>query len=201
MKTIFAYLLCLSLCMPAFSLAQGGKEKKVEIALAYEVQQEREQATKEQLNRLLQEYDLSKWIFTQKVVVDYYTSIPHSHPILTLNTRYMDADERLLSTFVHEQIHWFADAKPDAVDKTVAEFKTLYPDVPVGKGQGARDESSTYLHLIVCYLEFSAVTELLGEPKAREIMANWRHYKWIYKTVLNEGDKLKAVIEKNKLVI
>jgi hypothetical protein len=40
--------------MPAFSLAQDGKEKKVEIALGYEVQQEREQATKKQLNRLLQ---------------------------------------------------------------------------------------------------------------------------------------------------
>lgn len=201
MKTIFACLLCLSLCMPAFSLAQGGKEKKVEIALGYEVQQEREQATKEQLHRVLQEYDLSKWIFTEKVLVDYYTSIPHSHPILTLNTRYVDDDERLLSTFVHEQIHWFTNSKPDGVDKTVAEFKTLYPEVPVGKGQGARDEFSTYLHLIVCYLEFSAVTELLGEPKAREIMAGWRHYKWIYKTVLNEGDKLKAVIEKNKLTI
>jgi len=138
--------------------------------------------------------------FTEKVLVDYYTRIPHSHPILTLDTDYAD-DESLLSTFVHEQSHWFADAKPDAVNKTVAEFKTFYPEVPVGKGEGARDEFSTYLHLIVCYLEFSAVTELLGEPKAREIMANWRHYKWIYKTVLNEGDKLKAVIEKNKLTI
>ncbi len=200
MKMTAVCLMCLSLCTPVFLIAQRG-EKKVEIALAYEVQKEREQATKKQLNRLLQEYDLSKWIFTEKVLVDYYTGIPHSHPILTLNTRYVDDDERLLSTFVHEQIHWFTSAKPDAVDKTVAEFKTLYPEVPVGKGQGARDESSTYLHLIVCYLEFSAVTELLGEPKAREIMANWRHYKWIYKTVLNEGDKLKAVIEKNKLTI
>ena len=41
-------------------------------------------------------------------------------------------------------------------------------------GEGARDEFSTYLHLIVCYLEFSAMKELLGEPKAREIMARWQ---------------------------
>lgn len=200
MKRTIACSIWLSLCMTTLLFAQNN-EKKIEIALAYDVQQEREQATKEQLNRLLKKYDLSKWIFTENVIVDYYTQIPHSHPVLTLNTRYLKNDEKLLSTFVHEQIHWFTSSNRNAVDKTVADFKTFYPEVPVGKGEGARDEFSTYLHLIVCYLEFSAMTELLGEPKAREIMARWRHYKWIYKTVLNEGDKLKAVIQKNKLLL
>ena len=172
MKMTVTYLMCLSFCTPVFLNAESS-EKKVDIVLAFELKQQREQATRKRLNRLLGQYNLSKWIFTKKVVVDYNTRIPHSHPVLTLDTDYAD-DESLLSTFVHEQIHWFTDAKSDAVNKAVAEFKTFYPEVPVGKGEGARDEFSTYLHFIVCYLEFSAMKELLGEPKAREIMARWR---------------------------
>jgi hypothetical protein len=68
----------------------------------------KERATERQLDRLLSQYDLSQWIFTTSVVID-EDAIPHSHPILTLHARHLKDDDLLLSTFVHEQAHWFFD--------------------------------------------------------------------------------------------
>src|SRR5262249_41281436 len=65
-----------------------------------------EAQTKEQLLRLLKTYDVSRWIFTKSIVID-ERAIPHSHPVLTLHARHLQDDELLLSTFVHEQFHWF----------------------------------------------------------------------------------------------
>src|SRR5262252_392202 len=65
-----------------------------------------ETQTREQLQRLLKTYDLSKWIFTKSILID-EKSIPHSHPVLTLHTRHLKDDDELLSTYLHEQLHWF----------------------------------------------------------------------------------------------
>src|SRR5689334_16523468 len=80
----------------------------------------REQQAKAQLERLLDEYDLSSWIFTRKTRIEDGTR-PHSHPILTLNTRYITNDRLSLASFVHEQIHWFLDAKGRGASKAIAE--------------------------------------------------------------------------------
>lgn len=34
---------------------------------------------------------------------------PHSHPVLTMNAR-PGEDDRILATYLHEQIHWFTAA-------------------------------------------------------------------------------------------
>src|SRR5262245_43386378 len=94
------FVVCLNLTSHA--------QEKIEISLKRGSQGEAQ--TKAQLERLLKFYDLSKWIFTRSVVID-EKSIPHSHPILTLHTRHLKDDELLLSTFVHEQIHWFLAQK------------------------------------------------------------------------------------------
>jgi hypothetical protein len=77
-----------------------------------------------------------------------------------------------------------------------------YADVPKGPPEGARDERSTYLHLFVCYLEYDALTQLLGPEAARsqiEKLAD-HHYKWVYRTVLKDGDKLRAILERHSLI-
>jgi hypothetical protein len=51
------------------------------------------------LERLLKQYDLSKWIFTRKVIID-QGEIPHSHPVLTLHTRHL-GKRRRPSVYVH----------------------------------------------------------------------------------------------------
>src|SRR5262245_52213072 len=79
-------------------------EDKIEISLKNGSRAEIK--TRDQLQRLLRTYDLSKWIFTKSILID-EKAIPHSHPVLTIHTRHLKDDELLLSTFVHEQLHWF----------------------------------------------------------------------------------------------
>ena len=160
-----------------------------------------EQQTKLQLERLLKKYDLSKWIFTRSVLIDAKV-IPHSHPVLTLSARHLLDDDLLLSTFVHEQIHWFLIQDQKVLGAVLDDLKKKFPTVPTAPGEGARDESSTYLHLAVCYLEYRAVRELLGELRGKQIIDFWAtdHYKWIYRTVRDQPRDVGDIMFKHKLV-
>lgn len=184
---------CLGLLLcPGLAPAQG----KVEISLKN--QSKSEEQTRERLQKLLGQYDLSKWLFTRKVMVEDGV-IPHSHPILTMNTR--EDGDVLLATFVHEQIHWFLDDHDAQTEQAKTELRAIYPKVPVGPPNGARNEESSYLHLIVTWLEYEAMRELVGPARARTVFEAKRYYRWIYQTVLSDGPKIKAVIEKHRLMI
>jgi len=92
---------------------------------------------RDQLDRLLHAYDLSKWLFTQEVLIQSGV-IPHSHPILTLNTRYVDDDIAQLATFVHEQLHWLLTDHVDRAKTSYARFilrsRPRSPKVPEESG-------------------------------------------------------------------
>jgi len=161
-----------------------------------------EERGRDQLHRLLHTYDLRKWLFTREVLIQSGV-IPHSHPVLTLNTRYVDDDTAQLATFVHEQLHWFLTdhverAKTEAA---LTELRALYPTVPTALPAGAMGERSTYLHLIVCALELQALTELLGEQRARQQLERWTHYTWVYRTVLTETEKIGDLVRRHGVVI
>jgi hypothetical protein len=175
-------------CAPlVFTLLLAGSsaaaQDSLQISLANDAESER--ATRQQLLRLLREHDVSPWIYTRQIVID-YRSTPHSHPVLTLHTRHLREDLHLLSTFVHEQFHWLAIEKADATQAAITEFRQRFPEAPAGGPAGARDQHSTYLHLVVCDLEFQAMTRLVGEQRARETLSKWTHYTWIYDRVLND---------------
>ena len=164
---------------------------------------QREEQTKHQLQRLLSTYDLSKWIFTRKILIESgFGVIPHSHPVLTLSTRHLKDDELLLATFIHEQIHWYLEQNPKETEAAIKELNVMFPKVPVGFPDGAKDEASTYLHLLVCYLEYQAVREFLGELRAKQVIQFWTtdHYNWVYKTVLERDRDLGSLIRKQKLL-
>ncbi|MFZ5824564.1 MAG: hypothetical protein ACOY94_09575 [Bacillota bacterium] len=163
---------------------------------------ERERQALDQLARLLQDYDLAKWAFTRRVHIERGT-IPHSHPVLTLNTRHLDRDDLALSTFLHEQVHWFEVERRGQADAAIAELKQRYPEVPVDHPEGAGSEESTYLHLIICPLEVRAVREVLGATAARRVLDYWAgdHYKWVYQTVQRDGPALEALLERHGLLL
>lgn len=183
--------------LSATAYAQSG----IEITLKHGIPREAE--TREQLLRLLKNYDLSKWIFTKSISID-ETSIPHSHPVLTLHARHLRDDDLLLSTFVHEQLHWFlvAQERIGATQQAVKELQGVFPASPTRPPEGSDGEFSTYQHIIVCYLENQAAQELLGELKARQVMEFWTgdHYLWIYKTVLEHPREIGRVVSKYKLI-
>ena len=159
-----------------------------------------ERQTKEQLERLLASYDLRK--YTNEVIVDEH-SIPHSHPVLTLHTRHLNSDDQLLSTYVHEQLHWYLAAHRGQMQSAESELRKLYPKVPVGYPEGADDEESTHLHLIDCYLEMQADRQLLGLDRAAAVMNFWAgdHYRWVYKTVMDDEKSIAGVVTRANLEI
>ncbi|MCO6510113.1 MAG: alpha/beta hydrolase [Aridibacter famidurans] len=193
MKSAFLLVLFLSFSIPVFS------SDTVEISLVNGT--EDEAATKKQLERLIGQYDLSKWTFTRTIKID-KDSIPHSHPVLTLSTRHLKDDDLLLSTYVHEQIHWFVSEDQQRLASSLEEIKKMYPEVPAGGPEGARDERSTYLHIPVVYLEYRAARELLGELRAMHVMNFWKtdHYRWIYRTVHEQAREIGQVMFKHGLV-
>ena len=93
-----------------FSLLVAAALASPHIDFQLQQNSEREQKTKVQMERLLETYDLRKWTFTEKVIID-EQSTPHSHPVLTLHTRHLNSDDQLLSTYVHEQLHWWLNAR------------------------------------------------------------------------------------------
>jgi len=194
MKSII-YMILIALFLSNVSYAQSG----IEIAL--KTGGKDEQQTRAQLQRLLQVYDVAKWIFTKSVLIE-ENSIPHSHPVLTLSTRHLRDDELLLSTFLHEQIHWFLTQNQKSTDEAKKDLRGLFPRVPVSSPEGAMDEESTYLHLLVIYLEYRADREILGELKARQGTEFWAndHYTWIYKTVLERPRDIGNITFKHKLI-
>ena len=161
-----------------------------------------EEHGRDQLRRLLRAHDVRKWLFTRDVLIQSGV-IPHSHPVLTLNTRYLDDDTAQLATFVHEQLHWFlTDHIGDARTETaVTELRGLYPTAPTALPEGARDAWSTYLHLIVCYLELQALTEFLGEQGARQQLERWDFYTWVYRTVLTDTERIGGLVRRHGIVV
>jgi hypothetical protein len=55
----------------------------------------REVLAEQQLRRLERTYPLSQWTFTSDIRVE-FGALPHSHPVLTLNTRHLDDDDRVV---------------------------------------------------------------------------------------------------------
>ena len=130
--------------------------------------------------------------------------VPHSHPVLTLNSRYTDGrDERQLSTFLHEQIHWFlfANANEAAYFAAIDDLREMYPEVPVGRPEGSRTECGTYMHLMVCWFELEAMTELVGPERARQVLGGKGYYTWVYRRVLEDTEKIGTLIRGQGLVI
>ena len=137
--------------------------------------QKKEEA-REQLRRLLSEYDLDPWIVTQEVRIEAGVD-PHSTPILTLNARHLDDDKMQLSIFLHEQAHLLPLAKREAAAQDLRE---LYPEIPAlpkesqipeeEKKKVEEFKQSTYNHIVVAWVELDAMTELVGEAEAREIL-------------------------------
>lgn len=158
---------------------------------------------KDLLTHQINKYDLSKYAFTTKVFIQSGV-IPHSHPVLTLNTRLINKPNFFLSTYLHEQLHWFfADkSKEDHVRQFVQKMKSYYPDAPVGGSNGgARNKYSTYLHLGLNLLEFDALKNFIGNRKAERVFQNKKVYKWINATVLKDYLKIRKELDSLDLVI
>ena len=160
-----------------------------------------EQETQHQLERLLDQHDLSPWTFTDKVEID-EESIPHSHPVLTLHTRHLRDDLLLLATYIHEQSHHFCQQHRAQVGTAMAEVEAMFPGMPVGFPDGANDKDSSYEHLsCVIPLEHAGLRALVGELTALQVIQFWAqdHYRVLYGTFAENRRKIWSALEKTGL--
>jgi hypothetical protein len=159
---------------------------------------EREQQAKRTLEQVLAAYDLKKYTFTRRVVIE-EGAVNHAFPVLTLNARFASSPDELLASYIHEQLHWHLRNLLSRQRAAIAELRRTYPNAPVGLPEGAENEYSTYGHLVNCYLEVLAVRELLGPQRAVAAIENKRHYTWIYATVFRDETKIAAVVNRHDL--
>jgi hypothetical protein len=156
--------------------------------------------TKQNLEHLVQVYDLKPFIFTDMIHIQSRV-VPHSHPVLTLNSRFAESPHRLLSVFLHEQLHWWGEMNPEKVNLAIKDLKNLIPVIP--KEGMARNQQSTYLHFIICYLDYRALQHFLGKKQADHILVTMieedKIYPWIYGRIFEKYHDIEGIIRKHQL--
>ncbi len=152
-------------------------------------------ATVQALRDLRLQFDLARFEFTRDVRIA-PLEFPHSHPVLTLNTRVAGHPDALLAVYLHEQMHWYlAEHRAAETDSALSALNMAYPEAPRAADEpGARDDASVYLHLVINWLEVSALTACLGRARADQVVRCAPVYPWCYATVLRDWDGLEAIL-------
>ena len=145
------------------------------------------------------------WRFEYTRLVQIVPAGPtHSHPILTLGTRFAETEDHLLATYLHEQMHWYlwrlGGPDHDPVAPFFDELVRRYPKAPTTLPEGARSYEQTFMHLVVCWLEIAAVAELIGRARAEALCQTQWGYRWIYRTVLKDWEALGALYREHGLL-
>lgn len=152
------------------------------------------------LLKLARSHDLTPYLFTREVRIA-RGARAHSLPVLTLSLDGDDDPDEFLSAFLHEEIHWFWAARSSGSEKAEAEFRKMYPRLPADPDEVADDEAATYRHLGVCWLELQADKKYLGSERAYALFRKADGYKWIYRTVVDDEERIGAVLREHGLVI
>jgi hypothetical protein len=106
-------------------------------------------------------------------------------------------DALFLSTFIHEQLHHFYKDNPKT--KRAKKLMNVYKDLPVFKGT----IDDTYEHILIIASEYSALKNLLGLLKARNIVEFWSHdhYEELYKIVLNDYPEIRDLMDSVSIIL
>jgi len=149
---------------------------------------------------LVEQHDLARFMLTRRIRIQ-HGALPHSHPVLTLGTDDFDAPDILLADFLHEQAHWLVSLQYPLWRRVLPVLEKRFPDAPQSPPDGAQDRHSTYLHLPINWLEWRALTNLLGRRRATKVALSRRHYQWIYRTVIEDDRYLQALAKRQRLIL
>ncbi len=153
-----------------------------------------EQATVDVLISLISKYDLNRWAYTKTVLVN-DRGEARARPVLSLTARYRRQEELLLARYLNAQMRWLLSFDPVSTQAAVEELRDTYPDIPVDV------PTNGYISLLAGYLEYQALTELLGHETAFRALAQWTlgQDAWVYNVVLAETQALGRVVTKHGL--
>jgi hypothetical protein len=178
-----------------------GQEFRIDIDVEH-AQREAERV-RDMLAALRRRHNLARYEYTTIVRI-----MPggdtFAHPVLTLGNRFAENEDLLLSTYLHEQMHWYlwylGTPDRDMVAPFYDELVRRYPDAPIELPDGARNYDATYTHLVVNWLEIAATAEFIGRERAIAVAQKTRSYRWIYRTVLRDWDLLGELYERHDIV-
>lgn len=156
-----------------------------------------EQRKKEQIERLASQYDLKKFTITREIAVE-QGAIAHSKPVLTLNGRFLDNDDRALSQYLHEQGHWVLGNHQRDLRNLFADLVDAFPDLPTQPPRGSGGRQDSYVHLAVILLEWQALEELAGVERASAVeqFKETDHYTALYAAVRENRAKVERILKR-----
>ena len=100
-----------------------------------------------------------------------------------------------LSTYLHEQVHWGLDLhREDEAAHAIARLRAIYPDAHRSLPETGDDEHTTYLHLVVNWLEIFAMAEFIGRERAEAVARRAPVYTRIYRTVIDDYETINAML-------
>jgi len=161
-----------------------------------------EESTKDLLEKIFEKFDLSRWAFTDLVVID-HAAIAHSHPVLTLSTKFVVRTPLgVVSTYLHEQLHWYLSERSEETLAAMEELRRVYPSVPGAEHGGANDDHSTYLHLVLNWLELESLAAVVGRERAEETLrqaVGGPIYGWVYGEVFDKHADIGGIVRRHGL--
>jgi len=167
----------------------------LEIALDFTAVQRNAEHVRAMLLDARGRFDLARFEYCKQVRIA-PTEIPYSHPSITLNTWIHD-DLGLLSMYLHEQMHWYvtwySHVRAPQWRSLFGQLRERYPSVPAAEAGGGNDEFSTYLHLLVNWLEIEAVSRFVDRDRVVNHVRALHFYRWIYQTVTDDWEALGAL--------
>ena len=178
------------------------KPDDLEIGLDFTAVQHGAERVRDLLRDIRTRFDLARFEYSKQVRIA-PTEIPHSHPRITLNSWVHD-DLGLLAMYLHEQMHWYvtwySHVHAPQWQHLFEQLRERYPAVPTVEAGGAHDEFSTYLHLLVNWLEIEAVSQFIDRGRVESHVRALHFYRWIYQTVLDDWEPLGALYRQQGLL-
>jgi len=132
----------------------------------------REAIANRQVVRLVGDYTLYNWLFTRDIVIN-ENAKPHSHPILTLNASYIQEDKKQLAILLHQEFRWYLDQNQRNVGTAVKELMKRPDQLITDITKSMPNDSLSWLHLLTCTLEITALRQTLGEVSTDSLL-DWR---------------------------
>jgi len=154
------------------------------------------------LLRLREDFDLAPFEYCRKVRIA-PLEIPYSHPEITLGT-WADDELSLLASYLHEQMHWYvtwySHVHTTQWRDVFTDLRRRYPHVPARGPEGAPDEYSTYLHLVVNWLEIDVTSRFFDRERVIAHVGTLPYYRWIYRMVIDDWQPLGALYAAHGLI-
>ena len=189
---------CSAVVMVLLAVAAPAKTPKLDIKLKGNTPLE--QRKKQQIERLAEQYDLKKFTLTVEITIE-QGAVAHSKPVLTLNGRFLDNDDRALSQYVHEQGHRALGQRQGEIRELFRDLTAAFPGIPTEPPEGSGGIQDSYFHLAVIMLEWQALEELVGAARALAVeeYKQTDHYTALYATVMKNSPRMENVLKRHRV--